>query len=365
MSSNGSPRSDSISGRTSIPSLHGARIRPIVPITNPPRGRRPKRYSQADRLARMMRTLSSRAVTVNDLAGEFSITRRQVYRDLAQIEEEGHPLEQSDGSGERTWQLPLGYKGFPQIAISQYELMSLHLAKSHLAYLKGTPFVGDLDSVIAKVEAGLPAKIANHLERIVQVFAPLHRGTRSYLEKADLLRRLRTALLLQLTVELTYKKPYANKASVYRVDPYALVLYEQGLYMAGYSHRPCAERLFAVDRIRQITLTEDRFEIPASYSPAERYANQFGLIEESPEEVKVWFSQDVAHLMKERQWHSTQRIKKFKNGSVEVTFHAGGLDEIAWWVLSWGKEAKVLSPPKLVKIMTDQLSKSLKRYSRA
>jgi predicted DNA-binding transcriptional regulator YafY len=49
---------------------------------------------------------------------------------------------------------------------------------------------------------------------------------------------------------------------------------------------------------------------------------------------------------------------------VELSFHAGGLDEIAWWVLSWGKEAKVLCPPKLVKIMTDQLSKSLKRYIR-
>ena len=312
-----------------------------------------------------MRTLASRAVTVNDLAGEFSISRRQVYRDLAQIEEEGHPLEQSDGSGERTWQLPLGYKGIPQIASTPYELMSLYMTKSHLAYLEGTPFIDDLDSVIAKVEAGLPAKTANHLERIVQVFAPLHRETRSYLEKADLLRRLRTALLLQLTVELIYKKPYANKTLVYRVDPYALVLYEHGLYVAGYSHRSHAERLFAVDRIKQVTLTEDRFEIPASYSSTERYAQQFGLIEESSQEVNIWFSPDVAHLMKERQWHPTQRTKKLKNGAVEVMFHAGGLDEIAWWVLSWGKEAKVLSPPKLVKIMTDQLSKSLKRYSRA
>ncbi len=311
-----------------------------------------------------MRTLASRTVTVNDLAGEFSITRRQVYRDLARIEEEGHPHEQPDGSGERTWQLPLGYKGFPQIAISQYELMSLHLAKSHLAYLKCTPFVEDLDSMISKVEAGLPAKTANHLERIVQVFAPLQRGTRSYTEKRDLVRLLRTARLLQLTVELTYKKPYASKASAYRVDPYALVLYEQGLYMAGYSHPVHSERLFAVDRMKQVALTEERFEIPASYSTAERYAKQFGLIEESPQEVTIWFSSDVAHLMEERQWHPTQRIRKLKNGSVEVTFHAGGLDEIAWWVLSWGKEAKVLSPPKLVKIMTDQLSKSLARYRR-
>ena len=141
-----------------------------------PRGRKPKAYSQADRLARMMRTLASRAVTINELADECGITRRQVYRDLAEIEDEGHPLERSDGSGEKTWQLPLGYKGLPQIAITQYELMSLHLAKNHLAYLNGTPFVDDLESVIAKVEAGLPAKVVNHLDRISRGICPCARA---------------------------------------------------------------------------------------------------------------------------------------------------------------------------------------------
>lgn len=87
----------------------------------------------------MMRTLASRAMTINGLTDEFRVTRRQVYRDLAEIEDEGHPLERSDGSGEQTWQLPLGYKGLPQIAITPYELMSLHLAKSHLVYLFNRP----------------------------------------------------------------------------------------------------------------------------------------------------------------------------------------------------------------------------------
>ena len=328
-----------------------------------PRGRKRGSYTQADRLARMMRTLASRAVTIKDLAQDFSISSRQVRRDLEEIEAEGHPLTSSDDAGEKQWQLPLGYKGLPPIMLTRYELMSLQLARSIISHLNGTPFSEDLDTVIAKVAASLPAKTANHLERIVQVFAPLQRGTRAYAEKHDLLRQLRTALLLQLTVDLTYKKPDANKALIYRVDPYALVLYDHGLYLRGYSHRSGEERLFAVDRMKQVKLTEDRFDIPASYSSSDRYAEQFGLIEGQPQEVKILFSEDVAHLMSERQWHPTQRIKKLKNGSVEVTFFAGGLDKIAWWVLSWGKEAKVLSPPKLIKIMTDQLSKSLKRYS--
>lgn len=349
----------------STPSEVNARIRSIVLRKHPQRGRRSKRYSQADRLARIMRTLASRACTIKELAHDFAISARQVRRDLVEVEAEGHPLIASDDPGEKTWQLPLGYKGLPPITLSRYELMSLQMARSNLIHLKDTPFLEDLDAVIAKVAASLPAKTANHFERIVQVFAPLQRGTRAYAEKSDLLRELRTALLLQVTVEVTYKKPDANKTSVYRVDPYTLVLYDHGLYLAGYSHQSHAERLFAVHRIKEITLTDARFEIPGSYSSTMRYADRFGLIEESPQEVKIWFSQGIAHLIEERQWHLSQRIKKLKSGSVEVTFLAGGLDEIAWWVLSWGKEAKVLSPPKLVKIVTDQLSKSLTHYSRA
>lgn len=144
-------------------------------------------------------------MAVNDLAEEFSITRRQVYRDLQRIEEEGHPLIQSGEVGERMWQFPLGYRGLPPVTVSPYELMSLHLAKSHLAYMKGTPFVEDLDDLISKVQAGLPAKTVNPLGRIGQVFAPLQGPIRSYAKQKEVLTNLRKALLLQNTVTLHHQ----------------------------------------------------------------------------------------------------------------------------------------------------------------
>ena len=90
-----------------------------------PRGRKPKAYSQADRLARMMRMLASRACTIQELVQEFSVSSRQVRRDLAEIEAEGHPLTSSDEPGEKTWQLPLGYKGLPPITLNRYELIEV------------------------------------------------------------------------------------------------------------------------------------------------------------------------------------------------------------------------------------------------
>jgi hypothetical protein len=51
--------------------------------------------------------------------------------------------------------LPLGYKGLCPITLTSLELMSLYLARSNLSYLAGTPFMDDLDGVLAKIAAGL------------------------------------------------------------------------------------------------------------------------------------------------------------------------------------------------------------------
>jgi predicted DNA-binding transcriptional regulator YafY len=310
----------------------------------------------------MIRVLASRNVTVNELAQEFGITRRQVYRDLEHIQEQGHPLEQSGGEAEKTWCLPLGYKGLPPITLSAYELMSLQLARADLSYLDGTPFVEDLDHTLEKLRAALPDKILNHFDRLLQVFAPLLKPLRNYGGQASLLRDLRKALLLQLTIEFEYVKPGGTEPARYRVDPYALILHQHGLYVTAYSHTSKGERLFLVDRMKTITLSDERFDLPVNYSAADRFAKLFGLMDEAPQEIRLRVGADVAHFFRESRWHASQQMMPEKDGSLLVTLKAGGLEEIARWVLSWGKEVKVLEPLELVKLVKEQLSKSLQHY---
>lgn len=324
-------------------------------------GRRPKRYSQAERLARMIRALASRACTVNDLAQEFAVTRRQVYRDLARIEEEGHPLAQSDGAGERTWQLPLGYRGLPPITLTPLELMSLYLARSSLSYLAGTPYMDDLDGVLAKITSGLPQSTINHLERIGHCFLPLLRPLRRYDKQPEALKMLQKALLLQRTALIRHQRPSRGKETEHTVDPYALRLYQNGLYLWAYSHTAAAYRSFAIERIRQVELTGETFSVRSDFS-AEKLNETFGIMEEAPQTIRIRFSRPVAYFVKERQWHPTQTIEEIDGDDVIVTMRAGGLDEIASWVLSWGENATALEPPALVETVLRKLSSALARY---
>jgi predicted DNA-binding transcriptional regulator YafY len=55
----------------------------------------------------------------------------------------------------------------------------------------------------------------------------------------------------------------------------------------------------------------------------------------------------VAHAVKDRMWHPGQKVEKGKDGSVIVSFEAGGVMEIVSWVLSYGNNAEILEPREL------------------
>jgi predicted DNA-binding transcriptional regulator YafY len=327
-------------------------------------GRQPKSYSQADRLMEMIRTLASRTVTVNELAESFAITRRQVYRDLDRIQEEGHPLTHDGDGRDRLWQLPLGYRGLPQITLAPNELMALYLAKSHLAYLEGTPFTDDLNRVLDKLKASLPRKTINHLDRILQVFITRPRMIRPYAAQKTVLTLLRQALLLQRTVRVQYMKAGQKAPELQQVDPYSLLIFESGLYLVGYSHRAKALRKYAVERVKQVELTEETFELQPDLLRKSVTKRPFGLVEDDPTmQIRIRFKQAVAHLLTERLWHPTQQVRPLGNGDVLLTMQAGGSREILQWILSWGDMAQVLHPPELVKLVSAALSSASRQYT--
>jgi predicted DNA-binding transcriptional regulator YafY len=68
--------------------------------------------------------------------------------------------------------------------------------------------------------------------------------------------------------------------------------------------------------------------------------------------------------MNKRRWHPSQKNKKLKDGSLELSFEVAGTKEIKTWILGFGSLAKVLEPTSLVKEIKDELGKSLRSYAK-
>jgi len=91
----------------------------------------------------------------------------------------------------------------------------------------------------------------------------------------------------------------------------------------------------------------ERFEIPLEYQPEKQFDEAFGIVSGEPFNIRLRFSKVVAHSIAERIWHPTQKIRKLRNGAIELSFTAGGRMEIIAWILSYGNHVELLEPVEL------------------
>jgi predicted DNA-binding transcriptional regulator YafY len=307
-----------------------------------------KKYSQAARLHDVIRILEARyGASIDELAEECRVTRRTIFRDLQAIRDAGYPLvSERESDGRVLFRFITGFKKIPPITFSLQELMTLYLGRGQLAFLAGTPFQDDLEAIFGKIRSSLPPRSVAHLERLAAAAAPRFQGLRDYSAKRELLEKLREALLFQYRCRLHYAPPH-REAEEYLFDPYTLLFYSNSLYLGGYAHNRRALRLFLVDRLQEVDVTKERFEVPDDFAIEDLTGSAFGLIDEAPQQIRVRFAEPIAHLIRERTWHPSQRIEDEADGALTLSFTAGGEKELLAWLYSYLPHVQVLEPESL------------------
>jgi predicted DNA-binding transcriptional regulator YafY len=80
--------------------------------------------------------------------------------------------------------------------------------------------------------------------------------------------------------------------------------------------------------------------------------------------VKVRITPVWARYVGEKIWHESQKSRKLRDGSLELTFQVAGLDEIRQWVMGLSPEAYVEEPKKLRDRVKADMKKALFQYER-
>ncbi len=78
--------------------------------------------------------------------------------------------------------------------------------------------------------------------------------------------------------------------------------------------------------------------------------------------MKIRISPAWSRYVGEKIWHESQQACQLSDGSLEMTFHMAGLEEIKGWVLGMGAEARVLAPESLVRFVQAELRDALAQY---
>jgi predicted DNA-binding transcriptional regulator YafY len=77
----------------------------------------------------------------------------------------------------------------------------------------------------------------------------------------------------------------------------------------------------------------------------------------------VWrFTPEAAPDARLYLFHPTQVMTDEPDGSLNVSFRAGGLREMCWHLFRWGDQVEILSPPELRAAMVAQADGARSRY---
>lgn len=328
----------------------------------PSPGRPSGQYTQAVRLFRLFQLLeaSPEGVRIDDAARELGVTARSIRRDLKALELSGTEIEHADVDGERRVRRIRTGRTTEPIRLTRFQRYSLAAVRRVFDVLAGTPLHDDFSQLFAKL---FPA--GEEEGAMIERFVYIPEAPKSYRKLKDQIYEIYDGILRTLTLQFQYEggtTPGARK-----VEPYALVLYQNGLYVVGRDVQKGELRTFAVERMRRVrALANGAFKRDPSIDVSKNFEGAFGLFTTGERKhVVVDFDAAVAQYIEPREWHHSQRITRTDEGCLRVEFDVTNVTEVVGWVLRWGPNVVVREPPELVERVHAAHAKALARYASA
>lgn len=177
------------------------------------------------------------------------------------------------------------------------------------------------------------------------------------------LATLQKALLGSERVKFEYTRGDGEKWTR-TVDPFGFLWAQPASYLVGPESGKEDPVLWRLDRIENAELGECFAGIPEHFSMESYAARSFGVFQEEPRRVRIRFDASVADVARSYFFHGDQRLTDLDDGSLEVTFSAGGLVEVARHVMSWGGAAEALEPAELRALLLAEVDKLRQRHLR-
>lgn len=324
----------------------------------------PRRDRQIVRVLGILRLLLDGArPSVHDLATRFRTRRETIYRDLRTLEAVGYPLTGDDESGRlrgrprlvpglRTAPLPIAFTRQESAALA-WALRQTHARQ---------PFRAALSTATPKLQA-LLGREGHTALALDGALGGWDRGVKDYQGSTTVILRLVEAIITRRRCRIVeYRSPHRERSTRFLHDPYRLLYIHGALYSVGKAPDHANRAVLAVDRIRQLELTDEAFTVDPAIDAKRYEAEAFGVVWEKPMTVVVRFRADQAPYVREREWHPTQRIRDLPDGRVELTFRAGGSFEIMRWILGWGDAAEVVRPMVLRREIARTLARAAASY---
>jgi predicted DNA-binding transcriptional regulator YafY len=305
-------------------------------------------------------------VTIDELAALSSVTTRTIRRDLQALEESGFPLydDKTHDDGKTRWRVNgQALKGL-SAGLTVSELCALYFSRTLLESLSGTPFRDEVESAFEKLSSALTPHMRQFLDQLPRVIATKADPMRRHDDprQPQFIARALEATLQLRQARLTYHSRSSDRTKTYLIHPYRLAYAQGALYLLAYVPEYSEVRTFAVDRMKELSLLEERFT-PIEELPDAAFPHSLGVHSGAPEHVEVEFEPAVADYVRAREWHPSQRLSETASGGVGLSLDVCLDRALHSWILSFGPFARVVAPASLAREIAEQFEEARARYA--
>jgi predicted DNA-binding transcriptional regulator YafY len=300
---------------------------------------------------------------VHDIPEDYPKNARTVRRDLEALAAVGSPVVTDRHNGQTRWRLMAGFRDIPALGFSATEFMALLLSRNLLKPLEGTEVAGSLNSALSKASAALPPQGHEYVRSMEQVFTVGLGPHKSYREHRQTIDFISQAIDKRRTVQMRYYSASRDGTGRREVDPYHLWFAGGGLYMIAYCHLRKDVRLFAVEHVRSIALTDHPYQMPLGFNVQEYVQDALNVMRGRRIEVELLFSKKAAAWVKDKSWHPSQQAKLLKDGRLKMILKVADNDELIGWILSFGGQVRVAQPEALGQKVREEAKKVLRAGS--
>lgn len=318
-------------------------------------------------LIQLIKTLSllsrPQGATRKDLAENLDITDRSVSRCFKTLEELGIPVynEAIPLEKEKRWHIEPSYLdrlpnlNLPKLALSFSEIISLCMLAGESVVFKGTEIDRHIETAISKLKHFVPEQTQTELAKLKRIFISKTMGSKNYAGQEHIIETLTESILNRTSATITYHAFYTDTVSDVAIGPLHLFENNGGLYLFALKLSNKNVQTYAIERISRIKPGNQDITYPDTFDPERTLNSAFDLIHGDPITVKILFTPNEARYITEKTWSKTQHLTPHPDGSLTLTMTTSGRRDVKRWIMSFGKEARLLEPEDLKREIDDEL----------
>ena len=285
--------------------------------------------------------LQKEKITAPELAEHFEVSRRTINRDIEDLCKAGIPIQTTQGVGGGI-SIMSGYRMDRTILTSRDMQMILAGLRS-LDSVSGSSYYSQL---MEKIQAG-SSELVSGKESVLIDLSSWYKAT-----LAPKISMIQDAIESRHLIKFKYFAPSGE--SVRTIEPYYVVFKWTSWYVYGWCLKRKDYRLFKLNRMDKVELTNKEFEcrnVPLPDMSAE-------LLYPRNIKVRALFDADMKWRLVEE--FGMECYSETKDGKLLFEEYYSDMDNLVSWMLTFGDKVEVLEPEEVrerLKAMADNMIK--------